>query len=281
MDWNHLCTFEAIARLGSLTLAARSLRISQSTASRHLQALEREAGSTLLLRHSPLELTQRGRALLEAMRPMVDAAQEAQAALRQEQELRGEVTVTTVGELARWELTPRLPAFYAAYPRLRLRILARPQVQSLAAGEADISLRVARPTRGDLVARRLGQISYGVYQGAGLELQGRRTPWLGLTGELGALVEQRYAQALFAGRAPRLLIEDMESLGLAVASDLGVAVLPRSFARTLEGVRQVDPALVGEAGLSLPSREVWMVVHPSRQRVQAVRAVMGWLAQEV
>jgi len=47
-QWDLLRTFESIARLGSVTAAAKALAISQSTASRHLLRLEEEAGSPLL-----------------------------------------------------------------------------------------------------------------------------------------------------------------------------------------------------------------------------------------
>ena len=53
MQWDLLRTFEAVARLGSLTAAARALGSSQSTVSRHLARLEDVAGSPLLLREMP------------------------------------------------------------------------------------------------------------------------------------------------------------------------------------------------------------------------------------
>jgi len=54
MEWDLLRTFEAVARLGSLTAAAKALGVSQSTVSRQLTKLEQDAGSPLLLRDAPL-----------------------------------------------------------------------------------------------------------------------------------------------------------------------------------------------------------------------------------
>lgn len=278
MDWSLFRTFEAVARLGNLTRAAQALGVSQSTVSRHLASLERHAGSPLLLRESPAQLTERGVALLAAVRPMVGASLGAQSALEGTPELEGEVTLATVGEFLRWNLTPRLPAFYLAYPRLRLRILAGNQLLSLAAGEADVALRLVRPERGDLVARRLRSSTYGFFAASTLELHAA-VPWLGLAGSLAHIPEQRYADRAFADRPPRLLVEDVESLGLAVAAGLGVAILPSSLAARLDGVVEVPPRQIGARGDGrLPPRATWMVVHRSKQRLPRVRALMTWLA---
>ena len=278
MEWDLLRTFEAVTRLGGLTAAAKALGVSQSTVSRHLARLEESAGSPLLLRETPLRLTERGAALLAAVQPMVDAALAAQSALEDTPELHGEITLTTVGELVRWELAPRLPEFYRAFPHLRLRILAENRVTSLAAGEADVALRMFRPERGDLVARKVLAASYGFFAAASLELH-PEVPWLGLTGSLAGIPEQRFADRAFSPRPPRLLVEDVEALGIAVASGLGVALLPRGLAERLETVVEVSPRKIGaQASDGPPSRDIWMVVHRSKQHVPKVRALMRWLA---
>jgi DNA-binding transcriptional LysR family regulator len=275
--WDLYRTFEAVARQGSLTAAGRALGISQSTVSRHLAQLEERAGSPLLTRESPVALTARGASLLEALEPMVDAALEARAALEATPLMQGEVTVTTVGEMVRWVLARRLASFYRAYPHLRLRVLANNQLDSLAAGDADVALRLARPKRGKLVARRLHVESFGLFASRSLAL-GAEVPWLGLTGSLAHIPEQRHADRAFASRAPRLLVEDVESLGLVVEAAMGVAILPRQLAARLEGVVEVRPHEIGARDLgAVPSREVWMVVHRGKQRVPKVRAVMQWL----
>ena len=81
MQWDLLRSFEAVARLGSLTAASRALGVSQSTISRQLARLEEDARSPLLLRESPVRLTERGEALLAAVAPMLDAARAAEVAL--------------------------------------------------------------------------------------------------------------------------------------------------------------------------------------------------------
>ena len=281
MDWDLFRTFEAVARLGSLTAAAQRLGMSQSTVSRRISRLEARADSPLLLRASPLRLTTRGEALLAAIRPMVDAALTAQSALEATPALRGEITITTVGELIRWELARHLPAFYHRYPHLRLRILADNQINSLAAGDADVALRLARPERGELVIRCLRTESYGYFVAAALELHDE-VPWLGLTGSLAQIPEQRHADRVFASQPPRLLVEDVDSLGLLVEAGLGVAILPRRFAARLRDVVEISPDQIGVAESDpIPTRDIWMVVHRSKQQLPRVRATMHWLASNV
>lgn len=278
MQWDLLRSFEAVARLGSLTAASRALGVSQSTISRQLARLEEDARSPLLLRESPVRLTERGEALLAAVAPMLDAARAAEVALESSPELHGQVTVTTVGELVRWVLVQRLPEFYAAHPQLRLRILADNHITSLAAGDAEVALRFARPERGELVGRRLRGEQYAYFAARGLALHAE-VAWLGLAGSLAQIPEQRHAERAFAGRPARLLVEDVESLGLAVAAGLGVALLPRSLVARLRGVVEVRPEQVGAKLAGPPGpRHVWVVVHRARQHVPRVRAVVTWLA---
>lgn len=280
-QWDLFRTFEAVVRRGSFTAAAKALGLSQSTISRHLARLEEDAGAPLLVRTTPVHLTERGAALLAAVQPMVDAATVARAALASTPELRGQITITTVGEILRWALTPALPGFYRAYPHLRLRILADNQVRSLAADEADVALRLARPARGELYARKLRSETFGFFAASSLLARGptsAEVPWLGLTGSLAQISEQRHAARAFASRPPRLLVEDVESLGLAIHAGIGVGVLPHAFAARLAGVEEVRPAQIGARDLGpVPTRALWLVVHRRKRAMPAVRAVIEWL----
>ncbi|MDF1662492.1 MAG: LysR family transcriptional regulator, partial [Planctomycetota bacterium] len=128
MHWDPLRTFDFVARFGSLTAAAKALGVSQSTVSRHLQKLEEQAGSPLLYRESPIRLTDRGEALLEAVTPMVEAATIVKSVLEDPSGPEGEVILTTVGEILRWMLSKHLARFARAYPKIHLRFLITNQI---------------------------------------------------------------------------------------------------------------------------------------------------------
>ncbi|MCB9640244.1 MAG: LysR family transcriptional regulator [Myxococcales bacterium] len=279
MEWEYLRSFEAVVRGGQMSHAAKLLGVSQATISRHIARLEEIAKEPLFLREVPLVLTARGEALLEAVKPMVEAAWIAQSALEADKALRGEVTLTTVGELVRWVLADRLPSFFRDYPGLTLRILAGNNVNSLAAGEADVALRWAKPTHGDLFLRKVVTEHFGFFAEKQLRCD-PETPWLGLSGSLGQIPEQLHAEKLFSTRPLRLLVEDIESLGKAVSLGLGIAILPKRFAKRLLCLRELAPEELGlTASAQPPSRDLWLVVHASRQRLPKVRAVISWLEQ--
>lgn len=277
LDWDLLRTFEAVVRLGGVTRASRELGVSQSTVSRRLAQLEARAASPLFRREPAWGPSERGESLLAAMGPMVDAALAANVALASEQRVAGEVTLTTVGELARWFLVPALPRLFEAHPDLRLRLLADPRVQSLAAGEADLALRFARPERGELVARRVGVVRYALFGARGLAID-PTTPWLTLAGSLDELDDVRWATRAFADRPPHLAVEDLESLGVAVEAGLGVALLPTTLASRLSRLVEVEPSRLGVRGRRPPMRTIWLVTHRAKRGLPAIRAVSTWVA---
>ena len=69
----HLRAFIHTAQLGSVSLAAERLYLSQPSISQQLKALERGLGQTLFDRHGPkLRLTPAGKALLDLATPLVE-----------------------------------------------------------------------------------------------------------------------------------------------------------------------------------------------------------------
>lgn len=279
IDWELLRVFEVVARSPTLTAAARALGINQSTVSRKVEALEGQAPTPLLIRENPLRLTERGRALAEAVRGMAQFGAKVETALAASREVAGEVTLATVSELLRWVLVRELPSLRQSYPQLRLRILADPRTVSLATGEADLAVRMNRPQQGAYFARKLRTYRSALWASTDLSL-GSKTPWLGLCGHLERLPEHQCLLRMFAGRAPACLFEDAEALGHAVASGLGVSVLLEPTSERLQPrIRTVQASDVGGKACTLPHRSVWLVMHRSRRQLPAVRAVATWVSK--
>lgn len=68
-----------VARLGSMTAAARSLACTQPAVSRHIARLEAEAGTSLVVRHGRgVRLTEAGRILVEHVEDVLARMDDAQ-----------------------------------------------------------------------------------------------------------------------------------------------------------------------------------------------------------
>lgn len=165
MDWDKLRIFHAVADAGSLTHAGDSLRLSQSAVSRQIRALEDALGTTLFHRHARgLILTEQGELLFDATSTMAKKLDTAAARIRDsEEEVFGELKVTTtVGFGSLW-LTPRLSKLYSRYPDLKIDLMLEERVLDLPMREADVAIRMKEPSQADLVRKRLLNIRMRLY----------------------------------------------------------------------------------------------------------------------
>ncbi|WP_075996460.1 LysR substrate-binding domain-containing protein [Salaquimonas pukyongi] len=116
-----LIAFEAAARCGSFTRAARELNLTQGAISRQIRVLEEQSGQQLFVRERQrVRLSPAGEAYLEAVSPLLEALEIATLKLQSWRDLAGSLTVATYPTLcARW-LSPHLFAFTDAFPGIDL-----------------------------------------------------------------------------------------------------------------------------------------------------------------
>ena len=177
MDWDKLRIFHAVADAGSLTHAGDTLHLSQSAVSRQIRALEESLNTTLFHRHARgLILTEQGELLFDATRSITKRLDAAAARIRDsEEEVFGELRVTTtIGFGSLW-LAPRLPLLYAKYPDLKIDLMLEERVLDLPMREADVAIRLKEPSQADLIRRRLMAIHMRLYASSGY-LADRGTP---------------------------------------------------------------------------------------------------------
>lgn len=119
VDLTDLETFEAVARAGGITRAARALHTVQSNVTARLLRLERELGAPLFRRHSRgVTPTAAGRALLPYAAKLRALLDEARAAVAGDGEPGGTLRVGSLETTAALRLPPILTAFAAACPRV-------------------------------------------------------------------------------------------------------------------------------------------------------------------
>ena len=137
--------------------------------------------------------------------------------------------------------------------------------------EADIAIRLARPTRGDLVIRRLGTIAFGVYAVPGQAERGMAAAsnWLAYDREMMDLPEMRWLQVHVDPARIVFRSNSVDALARAAESGVGHAVLPVVIAARHDGLVRL-PA-------TLPVREIWLATPRELRDVARVRVVADWL----
>lgn len=165
LDWSLIQSFLTVADEGSLSAAARKMGASQPTLGRQIRSLERALGSELFLRRPRgLELSEAGEALIAAARAMGDAAAQLhRAADGRRAGLDGSVRITASEATSFWHLPAILAEIRRAEPRIELEVVPSDESTNLLYREADIAVRMLRPTQLDLVTRYLGDLELGLY----------------------------------------------------------------------------------------------------------------------
>jgi len=282
MNWSHLQTFVAVAEHGSLSGAARALHASQPTLSRHVALLEAEMGTRLFERSSEgMVLTPTGSDLMAQASTMADAAARL-SYLRDGRtpQMAGTVRITASQIVATYHLPAILTRFHQRYPEVELELLASDQTDNLLRREADIALRMYRPTQNDVITQHLGSLGLAAY--ASPEYVARH-------GVLRNVQDLRHHHVIGYDRSP-LIIDALQAKGLKVTRDFfkfrsddqvvcwemvragfGIGF---NHARVGDADRRVvklaDADLVGE----MP---IWLTAHPDLRRSPRVRRVYDFL----
>jgi DNA-binding transcriptional LysR family regulator len=281
LDWDDLRHFLAIARLGSLSAAARSLGVRQSTMGRRLAALEERSGAKLLQRTPRgYVLTSTGEAVLGNVERIESEALSVERVITgQDVKLEGTIRVTTVETLAVEILIPIFHAFQQAFPGVSLELVADARSLSLTRREAEVALRLSRPTQQELVARRVADLGSAIYAApAYLEQYGMPDLTAGSPGhrrimvqeELLQLPEAQWFEAL-TSRADVVLRNNSRFADLAAAvNGMGLACLARYLGDGRPLIR-LDPPHPP------PRREIWLVVHQDIRHMPRIRAFTEFL----
>lgn len=165
LDWSLIRSFLAVAEAGSLSAAARQTGISQPTLGRHIRALEGQLGAPLFSRTANGQaLTDAADGLLPEARAMRDAAARlVLAATARQPSLSGTVRLTSSRVVAHHLLPPLLAQLRHEEPGIDIDLVASDATENLLFHEADIALRMYRPTQPDLISRHLGDLPVGIY----------------------------------------------------------------------------------------------------------------------
>ncbi|MCW8841818.1 MAG: LysR family transcriptional regulator [Rhodobacteraceae bacterium] len=254
MDWDKLRIFHAVADAGSLTHAGDTLHLSQSAVSRQVRALEDSLNTTLFHRHARgLILTEQGELLFDATSAMIKRLDAAAARIRDsEEEVFGELRVTTTIGFGTLWLAPRLPKLYEKYPDLNIDLMLEEKVLDLPMREADVAIRMKEPSQADLIRKRLMNVHMRLYASPEyLDKNGRPESFDDLTDH--RLISQNITSAQVGAGAS--LVQEIMSYDVpsvlyvnnyygvlqAVRHNLGIGVLPDYLTQDFPNLERVLP----------------------------------------
>jgi DNA-binding transcriptional LysR family regulator len=164
-DWDLFRLFFIVARLGSINRAAIQLKLSQPTLSRRLTELERSLGAPLFFRDtSGITLTEEGEALYRSAGYMMQAFENFQKEIRESIVSRSSVVKISASEgMTKHWLLPRLKQLRDQDNELQFEVYPTASHRNLAVEDLDFVIRIGDPGNNELIGKRVGQISFGLY----------------------------------------------------------------------------------------------------------------------
>ncbi|HAT33270.1 MAG TPA: LysR family transcriptional regulator [Janthinobacterium sp.] len=276
-QWDDIRFFLALARETSLSAAARALAVEHSTVARRVEALEHSLGLRLFDRlPRGWRLTAEGESLsLQARRVEDEALAFGRAALGVA-DLRGTVRISAPPVLASHFLTPLLAPLRARWPGIDLELIGETRAANLSRREADLALRLSRPSAPGLLARAIGELGFGLYATpAWLRRAEHEWEFLGYEDSMRAAPQELWLEKFARGRPFALRSNDLATLHQGARVGLGLALLPHFLGAG-------DAALARAPGVDGPApRKLWLVLHPDLRRSPRVSAVADAIADLV
>lgn len=282
-SWDDFKVLLALARGRSVASAARALGVDNSTVSRRLAALEDAVGARLLVRGGrEFGWTSEGRAAIAAGEAIEAAvAQGLRTCRAARRDVSGSIRVSCPSGLVSPLAGTLLPAVRERYPALAFEVVGDNRTVDLAKGEADMALRMFRPTESGLVARRTFEMGWGVFASrAYLDEHGTPT-------SVDALAKHRlvlYLESMLRVPGPRWLeerrgpetlflrVDNTEVASNAIASGGGIGIVP-----CFESVGRPDMLRVFPEPVAFNTG--WIVYHESARDTARMRAAIDVLVE--
>jgi DNA-binding transcriptional LysR family regulator len=279
MNWDDLRFVLAVLKAGSLARAARALNVDHTTVGRRVEAAEASLGVRLFTRTTTgLVPTADVDRLLASIRHVEEAVLAVERSAHPDRDhLKGTVRVTSPETFGVSYLAPRLARFGLEHPGLIIELVPAGEVLDLARRQAEIAVRMFRSKGENLLVRRVGRVSYGLYASNGyLARRPLKTrdalsehPILSVPGAND--LEAAWLKWLNPRAKPSFVSDFSLALLAAARASAGVAVLPRYLGDADATLRHI--AMPDE-----PSEAVWLTVHNDLKRTPRVRALLDFLA---
>jgi DNA-binding transcriptional LysR family regulator len=283
---DHIRSFHAVAMHGSLLAASRHLGLTQPTVGRHIDLLEEAIGLSLFTRgREGMLLTEKGADLVATAQEMMGTAADFErAATGLEERIEGTIRISA-NEIFGALLLPGIIAeFMAEHREIDVELIVSNDISNLLQRDADIAIRLFRPTQNDLVARKVIELPMGLFAHESylstcaaptnlndlkqhiLVGQDRNPSLIGAYKSAGLDL----APGEFAFRCDNNIAEIN-----AVRAGIGIGPLHVGMATHWPSIVQVLP------DIPIPPFELWLACHMDVRHNKRIRLVMDYLARKL
>ena len=283
LDWSLAQVFLAVAEHGSLSRAARELGATQPTVGRKIKMMEEQLGIELFRRHDKgLALTEVGGALLSPARAMRDAVHRMELkAVGQGDELAGTVRITASVAVATHHLPLMIAELRREHREITIELDPSDESSNLHFRQADIAVRMYRPSQLDLVTQHLGELEVGIFATRGY-VEARGVPRtleelldhdvLGL--DRGTVILEGFAQGGFPVEREwfKVRCDNYATYWELLRAGAGIG-----FVQRLVGAAEPDLVEIS-LPLGLPRFPIWLTAHDAIRRMPRVDVVWMHLA---
>lgn len=283
--WDDLKLFLAIHEQGSLSGAARVLKLGQPTLSRRIAELEEATGEALFERKSHgAVLTAAGQKLLPAAQSMAEWANEAALSIGKQTHLpEGSVRIAAPPGVASEFVVPLAAKIRKQHPGIQIEVLSGVELLNLARGEADLSLRTGKPTDPDLVCLDEISSTMRIYASSDYASNLPSKPdigdldWIGWAEHSGDQSYNRELAALIPDFKLAFASDDFSVQILACKAGLGAMILPHGLHRhtSLRELHELEidtwPEMTGT---------LYLVCHKRHRHLPKVQLVIDFITRK-
>ncbi len=277
--WTELRTACKVARLGTVSAAAKDLGVHRATVNRHIDSLETELGAKIFQRHARgYTMTEIGREVLEVASQAEELIDEVAGRTRgYATTITGTLVVATITEISDL-LMPAIAAFVSENPSTKVICDSGEQLARLEHGEAHIAVRAgSRPTDPDYVVQKLKGIQFGLYGHADYFAR------FGQPKRPADLAKHRFVvraatskSTLFERWLAKHINDDQVVLRVsyprtgdhAILNGLGIGFMPESSALSHSSL---IPAIPSRSSWTIP---LWLVTHVDLHRTRKVQSML-------
>ena len=260
------------------------LGTSQPTLGRQIKAIEAQLGAELFRRQARgFVLTQTGADLVGPAKTMRDAVRQITlTAAGQQARLEGTVRITASVATSALHLPPIIARIGKLEPQIAIELVPSDDTRNLLYREADIAVRMYRPTQLDLITQYIGDIPLGVFAAQSyLAERGTPTSVTDLVGhdfvgfDSNTAIIERFAEAGI--RIDRNFFktgcDDNIAYWELVRAGCGIGFAQVNIGRNDTLTAEID------LGIPLPTLPIWLTAHEAMRQTPRIRRVWGLLTE--